>query len=686
MVNRVEDGARETASPETRVCRHPDGGPLDVLLLSMPFAALFRPSIGLSLLRAGLERDGISAETLYLTIPFAELIGTDLYVRLANQEPSPTDLVGEWLFAGSLFEEAADAPRRYLAEILGKRCEQADQESSTAGHAYSSQELLRARSMVGDFLDSCLAGVLRRGPSIVGFSSVFQQQIASLALARLIKEARPEIFIVMGGANCESVMGAEVARRFGFIDAVVSGEGDLVFPEIVRRVLDRKPVDDMQGVYTRGNADRRFAGAQLESAPSVRDLSSLPVPCYDDYFAQLDMHRLDTRYQPRLPIETSRGCWWGQRSHCAFCGLSSRSLLFRSKSPRRALDEMRTLLQRYPGCPISATDAILDMSYFKELMPGLAANRPEVEIFYEVKANLKKQHIRALREAGVTAVQPGVESLSTPVLRLMGKGVSALQNIQLLKWCKEYGVTPSWNMIWGFPGEPPEEYARIAELVPLMVHLQPPQSSGPIRLDRFSPNFEQAESRGFESVRPYPAYAHVYPFDPESIRNLAASFTFEYRDPQDVDGYTKPLREQLGIWQKEHQTSDLFSVDKDSHLLIWDLRPAAKEPYCVVSGLAKRLYTACDRVRSLAQLVEIVRSDGATHASPAYAEKLLQPFLDRGLMVRERESYLSIAIPLGDYSPAAAIVEKFRALIKDLGTSSDEGIVISRSCTEINAA
>ena len=36
----------------------------------------------------------------------------------------------------------------------------------------------------------------------------------------------------------------------------------------------------------------------------------------------------------------------------------------------------------------------------------------------------------------------------------MRKGVTALQNLRLLKWCAEIGITPAWNLLYGFPGEP----------------------------------------------------------------------------------------------------------------------------------------------------------------------------------------------------------------------------------------
>ena len=104
----------------------------------------------------------------------------------------------------------------------------------------------------------------------------------------------------------------------------------------------------------------------------------------------------------------------------------------------------------------------------------------------------------------------------------MRKGVSVLQNIQLMKWCKELGLKPYYNLIWGFPGEQADDYREMASLfVPLITHLEPPAGEGTIRIDRFSPNFEQGESLGFRNLSPHPAYQYVYPFSSEVLSNLA---------------------------------------------------------------------------------------------------------------------------------------------------------------------
>ncbi len=632
-----------------------------VLLVNMPFAALFRPSIALSLLKAGLERENISTRIEYFTIRFAEKIGTSLYIKIANQNPKPSDLVGEWIFSESLLGKETLNVSKFIQEIL--RNENVDEQFI--------QDLKQTKSKVENFLEKCLTQVLSHKPLIVGFTSVFHQQLASLALTKRIKEKSPDTWIVFGGANCEGAMGAEVARQFSFVDAVVSGEGDIVFPQLVKRMLQKKSYDDLRGVYTSRNTNSLPADHRYLSATSVRDMDSLPVPAYNDYFEQMNNSELDIYYQPRILFESSRGCWWGERSHCTFCGLNGETIAYRSKSQQRALDELIHLKNKYPNCPISAVDNILDMKYFKELVPELAKRQLNLELFYEVKANLRKEQVRLLRDCGITSVQPGVESLSTKVLQLMGKGIRGLQNIQLLKWCKEFGVHPSWNILWGFPGEPEDEYERMAGIIPLIVHLPPPESCGKIRLDRFSPNFEYADKFGFVNVQPYPAYHHIYPFHLNELSNLAYYFTYDYRDPQDVESYTRSLANQIDLWEESYNSSDLFSVDLGSNLLIWDLRSQAQQLLTVLTGIQKIIYVACDRVCTQSELKQLIENEDTS------LENLLQPLLDRGLLLNEGNSYLSLAIPLGDYSPSASVLQKFYSLIHKLGEVSQSEVTVS---------
>src|SRR5207249_1324050 len=110
----------------------------------------------------------------------------------------------------------------------------------------------------------------------------------------------------------------------------------------------------------------------------------IAVPDYDDYFEELSAARLGKSREPSLLFETSRGCWWGEKHHCTFCGLNGQTMAHRRKSARRAMDELVQLTNKYPRCPVNVVDNILDMGYFKDFIPMLAERKLCVEIFYEV--------------------------------------------------------------------------------------------------------------------------------------------------------------------------------------------------------------------------------------------------------------------------------------------------------------
>ena len=303
----------------------------DVLLVCMPFGPVFRPSIGISLLKAGLARHGIPARVRYFSIDFAERVGQAFYSGIASDDKPPThDLAGEWIFSCGLFGSTEENAQAYVEEILRKRGASTEAFDAPASEALVAR-ILEARCQVEEFLESCVDEVLRGGPRLVGFTSVFQQHLASLALAKRIKRSRPEVRIVFGGANCEGPMGAETVRQFPFVAAVVSGEADVVFPELVRRALDRRSLSSLPGVLTRDGVEAALAHGEPTGAPMVRNLDELPYPDYSDYFQQFAASRYGREWQPSVFLETSRGCWWGGRVQRPVWGVPGQTMASRGK-------------------------------------------------------------------------------------------------------------------------------------------------------------------------------------------------------------------------------------------------------------------------------------------------------------------------------------------------------------------
>lgn len=593
-----------------------------VLLVSMPFGPAERPSLALGLLQAHCQAMGVECDTRYLALAFAEMIGARDYLWLTNDVPY-TAFAGDWVFAEALYGPRAKADDAYLAEVLGARWRIGDTDVA---------RVRRIRAAVPEFLDRCLEGEDWDERTLVGFTSVFQQNLASLALAARLKGRHPHLTVAFGGANWEEPMGSALRRQFPFVDLSFSGEADRSWPELLSRRRRGQAAGDVPGVAA-GDVPGVAAGDPSAACPTgppdlVEDLDDIPVPDFDPFFDQLRSRPALSGVQPVLLLETARGCWWGERSQCTFCGLNGSSMGFRSKSPERAFVDIVALHHRYRVGTISVVDNILDMRYLRTVLPRLAEARLGVDLFWEVKANLTYRQVAQLRAAGVMFIQPGIESLSDHVLQLMRKGTTAARNVELLKWCAEYGVTPLWNLLYGFPGETAEDYRQTADIIPAIWHLTPPSGYGPIRLDRFSPYQADPESFGMVNVRPMAPLPDLYPFDADAVSGIAYYFDFDYADGGDADRFAGEAVALARAWMSDRRRGALWMRSLGHGLHLVDSRrsvaPSARR--AVISGWKAAVYLACDRAQELSALQalpEVERADVGPGEVVAFLERAL---------------------------------------------------------------
>lgn len=451
--------------------------------------------------------------------------------------------------------------------------------------------------------------------------------------------------IVFGGANCEAEMGIELHRQFGFVDYVCSGEGDVNFPELVRRIFRDQPAHGLDGIIARSNGET-VVPPQLV-AP-VSDLDALPVPSYDDYFEQLRSYQLAGMFEPHIPLQTARGCWWGAKMHCTFCGLNGGTMAFRGKSPDRVFEEISTLAQRY-GTKFAVVDNILNLQYLDTLFPRIISSRINCNFFFETKVNLKKRQLQLLSAAGVTSMQPGIESLSTPILHSMKKGCTLLQNLQFLKWAKQYGIKSAWNLLYGFPGEDPAEYRKMARLIPSLHHLQPPEACPRVQVVRFSPYFTRWQEYGLGPPRADRAYSYVYQLPQAALDNLAYVFEFDHPLAESVGDYAKECLDAVTDWRNSASIASLTMRASASDVLLLDRRkPGLAQEFMLHEPLSS-IYRLCDEATGLSQ---ILKSLPATHQMTGEElETALDSLVAKGLMVKEGTAYLSLAIPTAGMFP-----------------------------------
>jgi ribosomal peptide maturation radical SAM protein 1 len=603
----------------------------------MPFSAADRPSIQIGLLAAIAQRDGFDVDTHHLNLELAARI-PDAYEGLCSHRGRMT---GEWLFSVAAF--GADAPHddeayfRQFPEEVGW--------AAKGGKDTAYLSWLRHAALPA-FVDDCLTMTDWGSYDVVGFSSTFQQNAASLALARRIKDRYHHVRIVFGGANMEDEMGPEFARAFGYVDFVVVGEGDESFPMLLRRLDAGHAQPQLPGVWTAGPEGPRFGGP----AKPYESMDSLPVPEYSEYFERLK--GLELRHRGEwifaLPFESSRGCWWGQKHHCTFCGLNGQGMGFRSKSPERVLAELSTLVKRHHVSMFQATDNIMDMAYVKDFFAIIEKSKTDYQFFYEVKSNLTKDQIKTLRRGGVRWLQPGIESLSTRVLKLMRKGCSMLQNVRLLKWANYYRIRVGWNLLWGFPGEQQADYDGELSVLRLLTHLEPPNAAGRIWIERFSPVFFDRAGFPAADVRPEPSYDHVYP-PKVDLSKVAYFFEGELDNtlPDAAHADTLSLvRDWKGIWDLDCPHSLTYRRTLDA-LLVDDNRGDAFRGTHAFEGPAALAYEFCGETMHTAVEVLAHIADGVSGARYDVAEvaSVLDEFCRRGLMVSEDGRYLALALP-----------------------------------------
>jgi ribosomal peptide maturation radical SAM protein 1 len=627
-------GDREAAaSPQGQMTATPR---LRVVLVNMPWARVDAPSIQCGLLQSAIRAAGHECDTWYVNLELAASIGATAYSLLADAPSDRVNLIGEWLFSYAAFG-AVTSDEQYIADNPEVERIWRKAYGRGTGHMASFR-----REVLPRWVDDLADRPEWRSVDVVGFSSTFWQNTSSLALGRRLKDRYPTLPLVYGGANFDGEMGTEFAQSVRWLDYVVTGEGDVAFSALVDALARGAPDERIPGVlHPPGGPPDPPEG------PRIASLDGLPTPDYHDYFTTLDALGPESvlgTEKVKLPVEFSRGCWWGEKHHCTFCGLNALGMTYRAKLPDRALSELTSLLADYPTTEIEAVDNILDMSYITTLCTALAQRRWDVSLFFEVKANLTRDQLAILRQAGVRRIQPGIESLSTAVLGLMRKGSSKLLNLRLLKWARYYGINVSWNLLAGFPGETEADYAEQLALIPRLHHLQPPDATARVWLERFSPFFTDP-SLGFCNVRPRSSYRHIYPGHIDHAR-IAYFFDYDARDVVSEETFGT-LQAATARWTQRWTTKPYPSLSYrrlPGKLVIIDRR-GEQGRQAVLTGWAADAYEACgDNPRTAAKVTDQLSASGA-NITTAQVEATLMRCCRSGVMAEEEGKFLSLALP-----------------------------------------
>lgn len=515
----------------------------------MPWAKLSEPSLGLALLKTVLAACGIDGEVRHFNIELLRHLKASSYTAIAD-----VNALNEFLFTHPLEPDVSAAQLIALHDAASGLLERP---TEFAARGYTPADVIDyfltlRNHVMPRYLDECVDYVASRDATMVGLTCMYDQTFASIALATRLKARLPGVLVVLGGYALEGPCGLEILKCFDCIDAVVFGDGEPAMRGLALASVSQMDLREIPNVAFR-------VDGRTEQTRRVRiEMRESPEPSFTDFFR--DITELETRDAVRivpgvLPVETSRGCWWGQKSHCVFCGIDEETLKYRQRPPEQVLELVESVASKYPGETLRIVDYILPHTYFTSVLPALAAKSERPRLTCEVKANLTSAKLALMRSAGFVAVQPGIESFSTPVLRRMRKGVTGIQNVLTLKAGKENGLKIDWNLLYGFPGDDVEDYRELVRILPHLYHLDPPFSCGGVWVTRFAPL--QSEPQVFQLTPPTrhrmydvllsPDYATTHRLD---LDKLCYFFETQWRHSDELTGLFDIIDGQVNHWKE----------------------------------------------------------------------------------------------------------------------------------------
>lgn len=618
-----------------------------VVLVSMPFGSLSLPSLALTQLSAVLRRrfgGRVAVETLYANFEFARHLGDPgLYGHALSSDGFMTG-IGDWFFRQAAFPGAPDNAEAYFDRFYF------DDEEPTRSLR---RKLAEKRAGLDEFLRDLVIRHRLAEADLVGFTTLFSQTVPAFALARHIKDANPDVLTVIGGGACEGEMGQEFARRVPMIDYVFSGPGLVSFPAFLQALLDGDADgrERIPGVFSRRNEALWQRGEEDAAAPVglVGEEFDINTELDLDYAPFLDAFERAFpagEAKPVLLFETSRGCSWAQRSPCTFCGLTGLRHHYHFMAPAQALARLRSLFRWLPRCrSFLAVDTILPRGYLEAVFPVLDTP-PGTSLMYEVRPDLSDAELAVLHAAGVVAIQPGIEALSTATLKLMSKGTTAFRNLRFLKDCSRHPISLDWNLLLFSPGEPEATREKYLRDLPLFAHLPPPTGAYPVMFVRHSRYARDPAAYGLE-LEPQDFYALTFPFADDALRRIARHMVDRRADTARQDYWLGKLNGGIEAWRARWLGRDgkpearLTIVEDGRAGTVYDSRSGEVREHALDAATRRVL----DWLEKPARAEDLRGALAEAGEPEERATRILAFLQERGLLFEEDGRYLSLVVP-----------------------------------------
>ncbi len=276
-----------------------------------------------------------------------------------------------------------------------------------------------------------------------------EQVLPGLSLAHLIKKARPDIHITVGGSIFTKLVDVleKGSALFDFIDSFVVHEGETPLLKLVEAVRSDKDFSQVPNlVYKDGDT------VKVNRPFHKEELNALPTPNFDGI--PFDLYLTPERV---LPVMGSRGCYW---ERCAFCSIPFDHIDFHVRYAETVANDFKNLKEKY-GCNyFFFTDEALPINFLKTFSQKLVDMDLNVQWTGELKFEkslLKENRLELLYRSGCRKLIFGMESHNQRVLDFMKKGCPVEVIDETVEQCMDIGIGIHLYMLIGFPTETREE-------------------------------------------------------------------------------------------------------------------------------------------------------------------------------------------------------------------------------------
>jgi radical SAM superfamily enzyme YgiQ (UPF0313 family) len=285
-------------------------------------------------------------------------------------------------------------------------------------------------------------------PDVVGLALYIWSTPTMIAVARLIRAARPAATIIFGGPSAHTALLdlEPYAGTYDYVDALVIGEGEETFVQICAlRTRDAHTLATVDGVAI------PLAGGGWHQTPK-----RVPNPDMDSIASPYQLGLME--HDHAVYVETFRGC----PLSCTFCqwGVLDANRFLSTAQIARELQAMKNTRAPYAFI----IDAALNLH--PRAFRNLAAAEKEVGFFRETPiltevypALLREEHLEFLRGCRAVHLGVGVQSLDEEVLQATARPFKPERLQGAIDQFLEFGVADV-EIILGLPGDTPERFRR----------------------------------------------------------------------------------------------------------------------------------------------------------------------------------------------------------------------------------